>query len=57
MAIETREARKEPPSLLLAWGAAAPELPDGLLGPAWLWLAGGAALAVWTVLAMVLTSG
>ena len=56
MAMETRERRMDAAPVRLAWGTPAPDRPDGPLGSAVLWLAGGFALLAWTGLALVLTA-
>ena len=52
---DSREARAETIQMLLPWGTPLTEREDAFAGPGF-WLAGGATLLVWTVLAFVLTT-
>lgn len=56
MAHDDRDARSESVQLLLPWGMPSVESRTDLLGAAALWLTGGAALLLWTVVALVLTA-
>lgn len=51
-----RDARAEAGSVFLGWGAAGPDNSDGYLDGPVLWLAGGAALLLWTAVSVLLTS-
>lgn len=55
MANDTDDVRDEPAPVFMAWGMAV-EARDGLLDDGTLWLAGGAALLLWTALALLLTA-
>jgi hypothetical protein len=58
MAMQSIEAGKEVPQVLLAWGMPSGDRAgSGLFEDAVLWCGAGAALLVWTALALVLTSG
>ena len=52
----TREGRPESTPVLLAWGPPWSESRDGFMGRVGLWIAGGAGLLLWTVLAYWLTA-
>ena len=49
---ETREARPESTPVLLAWGAAGGDHPQGFMDSVGLWITGGAGLLLWTALAL-----
>ena len=53
---DSRDARAQNAPLVLPWGVQGGESPDSLAQSAVLWLAGGVVLALWTALAMLLTT-
>jgi hypothetical protein len=53
---DPRERFAEGSPILLAWGMPAAEASGGFLDQAFPWLAGGAALLVWTAVSLLLTS-
>lgn len=53
---ESREARADAHPLVLPWGMPTTDVREDLAGAAGLWLTGGAALLLWTALALLLTS-
>jgi hypothetical protein len=50
------ESRAENLQVLLPWGGQSTDAEDGESGDAALWLTGGVSLAVWTGIALLLTS-
>lgn len=53
---DIREPRTDMSPLVATWGAQGSEVPEGLAEAAAMWLAGSLVLALWTGVAMLLTT-